>query len=336
MTRSESIPVEAIASKRNTSASEARHGDEPPISDEAGLPSLMGPLAFRPSNTPCPPPVEVHRSPQFTKGSQDGPISSPQDNKLNHEDLEQNSQPGPSDDERSDISSPDDDINDEQDDNDEYDFECEDDDVPLDDDPFFGSVDTEKASGCPTEEQMETIRKTMEEDEKAAMMALEEALSQQAIQKMLTEDIGPPVLMSNNPAYRDDTPDLIEIPHPLLNDQNYNATDMLISIRSSFGGDVYHIVGLTEPLLEMKKKFVQAVNLDPSELGTLEFLCGYHVIQDDDTVEKVWVHLIAHIPKTLTQLQLRIGPESVIHCQKIGAMRYDLPPLPPSASTERD
>lgn len=286
MTSGENIPVEAIASKKNTLASDAGHEDEISVSDEAGLPRLMGPLAIRPGNTSCPPPIDVHRSAEF-KGSQDETISNPQDNKLNCDGLKQNNQSERSDGARSDVDSSDDDINDGQDDDEEYDFDYEDDDVPLDDDPFFGVAETKVAPTQPTEEQMETIRKTMEEDEKAAKAALEEALSQQAIQKMLTEDIEPPVLVSNNAASGDDAPDLIEVPHPLLNDQNYNATDMLISIRSSFGGDVYHIVGMTEPLLEMKKKFVQAVNLNPSELGTLEFLCGYHVIQDDDTVEKV-------------------------------------------------
>ena len=72
-----------------------------------------------------------------------------------------------------------------------------------------------------------------------------------------------------------------------LKDQNYNAKDMLMSVKSFFEGDVYCIVGVTEPLLEMKIEFVQAVNLDLSELNTLEFLFGYHVIQDDDAAEKV-------------------------------------------------
>lgn len=127
----------------------------------------------------------------------------------------------------------------------------------------------------------------MEEDKKAAKTAYEEAMSQQAIAKILTEDVEPPALLWNNAADNDDASDSIVPPHPLLKDQNYNAKDMLMSVKSFFEGDVYCIVGVTEPLLEMKIEFVQAVNLDLSELNTLEFLFGYHVIQDDDAAEKV-------------------------------------------------
>ncbi|KAG9577114.1 hypothetical protein KCU77_g6643, partial [Aureobasidium melanogenum] len=310
----ENISTEDLVSKRN--ASDTTHEGKACVNDGGSLPRLMGALTIRSANMSCPLPVEARRSPEIAKGSESETPSSPLDNKLDHGDFGHNNQAESSDADLSDADSPRDNIEDEQNDDDGYDFDPEDDNISIDDNDFFGDAVSEVAPCQPTEEQMEAIRKTMEEDEKAAKKAFEETMNQEAIRKVLTEDTEPPALVSNDD---DDAPDPIVPPHPLLTDQNYNATEMLISIRSSFGGDVYHIVGMTKPLLEMKMKFVQAVNLSPSQLGTLEFLCGYHVIQDDDTVEK-----------------LCIGPESIIHCQKIGAMRYDLPPQPPSDSTDRE
>ncbi|KAH0008499.1 hypothetical protein KCU78_g11211, partial [Aureobasidium melanogenum] len=315
MTSKEDVPPGDLVGKRNTPASDTMHQGKARVSDGGSLPRLMGPLTIRSVNMSCPPPVEARCSPEIAKGSEDETPSSPLVNKHDHGDVGHNNPAESSDADLSDVDSPQDNIDDQQNDDDESDF---DDNIPIDDDDddddFFGDAVSEVAPCQPTEEQMDAIRKTMEEDEKAAKKAFEETMNQEAIKKVLTEDTEAPALVSNDD---DDAPDPIVPPHPLLTDQNYNATEMLISIRSSFGGDVYHIVGTTEPLLEMKMKFVQAVNLNPSQLGTLEFLCGYHVIQDDDTVEK-----------------LCIGPESIIHCKKIGAMRYDLPPQPPSDSTD--
>lgn len=283
MTSEENVPLGDRVSK-NAPTRDARHENKVPASDQESLPRLMRPLAIR-SNIPCPPPVEDRHSAEVAKGSPCEAPSGPEGSKLDRDNVEQQIQLGQSSHERSNFGSPDENINDQQNNEDEYDFDSDDDDdISIDDDPFFGDAGSEAVPCRPTEEQMDAIQKTMEEDEKAAKRAYEEKLSQEAIRKVLTEDVEPPALISNDD---NDVPDPIVPPHPLLTDQNYNATDMLISIRSSFAGDVFHIVGVTEPLLEMKRKFVQAVNLSPSELGTLEFLCGYHVIQDDDTVEKV-------------------------------------------------
>lgn len=285
MTSKEDIPPGDLVGKRNTPASDTMHQGKARVSDGGSLPRLMGPLTIRSVNMSCPPPVEARCSPEIAKGSEDETPSSPLVNKHDHGDVGHNNPAESSDADLSDVDSPQDNIDDQQNDDDESDF---DDNIPIDDDDddddFFGDAVSEVAPCQPTEEQMDAIRKTMEEDEKAAKKAFEETMNQEAIRKVLTEDTEAPALVSND---EDDAPDPIVPPHPLLTDQNYNATEMLISIRSSFGGDVYHIVGTTEPLLEMKMKFVQAVNLNPSQLGTLEFLCGYHVIQDDDTVEKV-------------------------------------------------
>ncbi|KAK6007505.1 hypothetical protein QM012_004319 [Aureobasidium pullulans] len=313
MTSNESTPAEDIASG-NTFTNRRECKDS--IRDEGSPARLTEPLAIRPSNMSYPPPVDLRHGPQAIKGSGGEALPTPEDIKLDRDISEQDNKVKQSDAELSGDSSPSDDIDDEQDDKDGYDFDYEDDDISLDEDPFFGVADTQSTSKGPTEEQMEAIRKVMEEDAKAAEKANEEVMNQQAINKILTEDVEPPALLRSDDTYND-PPGSIVPPHPLLKDQNYNAKDMLISIRSSFGGDVYQIVGMNEPLLEMKLKFVQAVNLDLSELNTLGFLCGYHVIQDDDTVEK-----------------LRIGPESIIHCQRIEAMRYDPPPLPQSNSTK--
>lgn len=285
MTSNENIPPGDIASKENTSTTDVNHEVKVLVSDEGTLPSLMGPLVIRSSNMSCPTTVNDRRSPELTRSSEAEIPSNPQDSKLDHDKFEQtHHQPEPSDAELSELNSGDDDIENDQEDRDEYDFEYEDDDIPIDDDPFFGVADTKKALERSTQDQMDSIMKIMEANEKAAE---EEAKNQKAIQRILSEDVEPPALISNDNTYNDDLPDLIEPPHPLLSDQNYNATDMLISVRSDFGGDVYHVVGMTEPLGKMKLKFFEAVNLDPSEYHTVEFVCGYHVIQDDDTVEKV-------------------------------------------------
>ncbi|KAG9593170.1 hypothetical protein KCU77_g6654, partial [Aureobasidium melanogenum] len=316
MTSNENISPDDLVSKTNTSASDTMHDGKARVSDGESLPRLMGPLTIRSANMSCPPPVEARRSPEVAKGSEGETPSSPLDNKLDHGDFGHNNQAESSDADLSDVESTPDNTDDEQNDDDGYDFNPEDDNISIADDDFFGDAVSEVAPCQPTEEQMEAIRRTMEEDEKAAKRAFEESQNQEAIRQVLTEDTELPALVSND---NDDAPDPIVPPHPFLTDQNYNATEMLISIRSSFGGDVYHIVGVTEPLLKMKMKFIQAFNLNPSQLGTLEFLCGYHVIQDDDTAEK-----------------LKIGPESIIHCQKVGAMRYDLPPQPPSDSADSE
>ncbi|KAH0370737.1 hypothetical protein KCU65_g2309, partial [Aureobasidium melanogenum] len=314
MTSKENVPPGDLVGKKNTPVNYARHEYKVPASDQKSLPRLMGPLAIRSNNISCPPPVEERHSPEIAKASAGEALSIPEGSKFDRDDVKQEIQPEQEDNELSDAGSPDNNIDGEDEDGDGYDFDLDDDNISIDDDQFFGDPASEVAPRRPTEEQMDAIQKTMEEDEKAAKQAYEEQLSQEAIRKALEEDVEPPALISN-----DDAPDPIVPPHPLLTDQNYNATEMLISIRSSLAGDVFHIVGVTEPLGKMKIKFVQAVNLSPSELSELEFLCGYHVIQDDDTVEK-----------------LMIGPESIIYCQKIGAMRYDLPLLPPPDSANSD
>lgn len=283
MTSKENLPPGDLVGK-NTPTKDGRHEDKVPTSDQESLPRLMGPLAIRSNNISCPPSVEDLHSPEVAKRNEGVALSIPEGSKLDRDNLQQENPLEQSDDKRSVFGSASgDDLNNKQDDEENSDFDFDDNDISIDDDPFFGDAGSEVAPSRPTEEQMDAIQKTMEEDEKAAKQAYEEKLSQEAIGKVLEEDVEPPALISND----NDVPDPIVPPHALLTDQNYNAKEMLISIRSSFAGDVFHIVGVTEPLGKMKMKFVQAVNMRPSELGTLEFLCGYHVIQDDDTVEKV-------------------------------------------------
>jgi hypothetical protein len=292
-----------MASNENTSTNDTVNKENTPVSD-AGLEdrspgnflsSLMEPLTIRLGNLFRPTPVKVHDSPEVSPSSEEEPPSSsqsskpdeepplspqnssldeekppssPQNNKpaeqeptlsfqnseLEEEKPDQNDQSGQSDEEQSEVEY-------------EFSYEEDDDDVPIDNDPFFGfhgDTSSKPKPGQPTEEQLEAISKALEDDANA-----------EAIKQALTGI--PPLVL--------DVPDLIT--HPLLKAQNHNATDMLITVRSSFGGDVHHVVSMTEPLLSMKMNFVEAVKLPVEQLSSLEFFYGYHVIKDDDTAEKV-------------------------------------------------
>jgi hypothetical protein len=266
--------------KENTPVSDAGHEDTSSASREGNfLSSLMEPLTIRIGNLFRPTPVKVHdspevnhsddeepsSSPQSSKLDEEKPPSSPQNNKPDEETPDQNNQSDQSDEEESEVES----VSGASDEDDyEFSYEDDDDDIPIDNDPFFGCLgdtSTKPKPGQPTEEQLEAIRKALEDDANA-----------EAIKQALTRI--PPLVL--------DVPD--PITHPLLKAQNHNATDMLITVRSSFGGDVHHVVSMTEPLLGMKMNFVEAVKLPLARLPSLEFFYGYHVIKDDDTAEKVW------------------------------------------------
>jgi hypothetical protein len=250
--------------KENTPVSDAGHEDTSSASREGNfLSSLMEPLTIRIGNLFRPTPVKV-QDPEVTHSGDEEPPSYPLNSKPDEETPDQNNQSGQSDEEESEVES----VSGASDEDDyEFSYEDDDDDVPIDNDPFFGCLgdtSTKPKPGQPTEEQLEAIRKALEDDANA-----------EAIKQALTGI--PPLVL--------DVPD--PITHPLLKAQNHNATDMLITVRSSFGGDVHHVVSMTEPLLGMKMNFVEAVKLPLERLPSLEFFYGYHVIKDDDTAEKV-------------------------------------------------
>lgn len=266
MSCNENTPINNTAKEATSPIIETSHEHESSAGWNGNtLSNLMGPLTSWLTNASSPRPIsaKVDRSPEVTPRS-DGESASPsQNSKLNQETSDQEDQPVLSDAELSEVGS----AYDVDGDDDDYDFtyEDDDDDIPLDSDPFFGETPPRPPrptrSDQPTEEQLEAIRKALEDDE--AKMASKKA------------------------AMRNDDPDLIVVPHPLLIDQNENAKEVAISVRSSFGGDVFHVIGLTEPLVEMKLKFIQLHDLPLEALDELEFLCGYYVIKDDDTVKKV-------------------------------------------------
>lgn len=268
MSCKENTPINNTTKETTTPVIDTSHEDRS-SADRVGntLTDLMGPLTSWLTNASSPRLVsaKARHSPEATARSDKEATSDQQNHKLDQETSNQNDQSIQSDGELSDVGSAYA-ASDEDDDDYNFTYEEDDDDLPIDSDPFFGDTPTKlprsHQSDQPTEEQLEAIRKVLEEDKE------KEASKKASIRK-------------NNP------PDLIVVPHPLLKDHNDNATEMLMSIRSSFGGDVFHIIGLNEPLLEMKLKFLQDFDLSLKELHELEFLCGYYVIQDDDTVQKV-------------------------------------------------
>jgi hypothetical protein len=286
MTTNENTPTNATVNKQNTPqntpVSNASHEDESPAGRGGiSLSNLMGPLTNWLSNVTSPKsvPVNTRRSPEATPRSDEEPLSSPQNSKLEQRSSNHDDQPNQSDADSSEAESLHVDS-----DEDEYEFSYEDDDeVSLDDETFFGVTPTKP--GQPTEEQLQAIKKTLEDDE-----------NKEAIERALREEPNPTAL-----------PKLIEPPHPLLRDQNNNAKEMLISIRSSYRGDVMHVIGLTEPLFELKLKFIQELNLPLEELRSLEFWCGYYVIKDDDTAEKVCCSLNCYCTRVAHMAVARVG-----------------------------
>lgn len=131
-------PSKDIISKQNNPAYDVTHEDKVSSSGEGSLPELMGSLAIRSGNTSYSPPVNAPHPPEITKGNEGETLSSLTDTKLDHDGIEQNSQPEQSDDECSEIGSAEEDIkNDEYDDGDDYDSDYDDDDISIDDDPFL-------------------------------------------------------------------------------------------------------------------------------------------------------------------------------------------------------
>ncbi|KAI4844175.1 hypothetical protein E4T44_06342 [Aureobasidium sp. EXF-8845] len=305
MASKENISANGSINKEESTVSDTDHGDETSAGREGSfLARLMTPLAIRIGNIFSPVLPRAHTTPDAIHNSEEDLPSSTQNSKLAEEKPDHNEQPYRADEEESDeniyLYQSDEEQSEVESiaggsDEDDYEFSYEDDDdVSLDDDPFFGSPAKARVKpDQPTEEQLEAIRKALENDE-----------NEVAIRKALERGPEPPV-------QRNDVPDLIAPPHPLLKAQNDYATEMLVRVRSSFVGDIHHVVGLDEPLIGMKLNFLDVVKLPVGDLDSLEFLYGYHVIKDDDTAKK-----------------LKINPESIIHCQKIGDLRYDIPPEP--------
>ncbi|CAD0109218.1 unnamed protein product [Aureobasidium uvarum] len=294
MADDENMPTNDIINKTTTAADDVSDAVKIVIGNEKNThPALMGPLVIRVSNVPESTPVTVHRSLDVSRRSDGESQSISQDSKLDQADLDE-------------AASIYEDCDLEDDDGDGYDFDYgdeDDDDLSLECDPFFGDAQTKPDR--PTEEQLEAIRKIMEEDEQkeAEKEALEEA-NREAIQKALTEAL-PPALVDNSTGLEDFEP--IEPPHPLLSEQVNNATELVLRLRSFLGGEeLMLVVGYIEPLFEMKLKFIQAVNLEVTELENLAFLFGEYYIQDEDTAYK-----------------LGMGNGANIYCERIGAMPND-------------
>lgn len=312
MSCNENTPINNTTTKTATPVIDTSHEDEPSASRNGNtLANLMGPLTSWLTNASSPRPLstKARHSPEVTPRSDEEPPSSPQHSIPDQECSDHEDKSIPSDAELSEVGSA---YAASDEDDDDYDFTYEDDDdLPLDSDPFFGDTPTklprQRKSDQPTEEQLEAIRQVLEEDKNKA--AIERALRGATDPTDLTD---------------------LELSYPLIKDQNHNATEMLIQVRSSFGGDVFYVIGMKEPLLEIKLKFIKAHDLPQEALHELEFLCGYHAIKDDDTAEKVCypIHYCAIVQQSLTRLQLKIGTETIIYCQKIGDVRYDLPPEP--------
>jgi hypothetical protein len=281
MASNENTPANDPLNKENNTVSDTDHGDEASAGrEESFLARLMAPLTIRIGNIFSPVLPRIHTSNDAIHNSEEDHPSSTQNSKLAEEEPDQNKQPDQSDEEKSDQNNHLCQSDEEQSevesvaggsDEDDYEFSYEDDDdVSLDDDPFFGSpAKAREKPDQPTEEQLEAIRKVLENDE-----------NEVAIRKALER--GPEL-----PIQSDDVPDLIAPPHPLLKAQNDYATEMLVRVRSSFGGDVHHVVSLDEPLISMKLNFLDVVKLPAGDLDSLEFLYGYHIIKDDDTAKKV-------------------------------------------------
>ncbi|KAI5242229.1 hypothetical protein E4T43_04947 [Aureobasidium subglaciale] len=194
------------------------------------------------------------------------------------------------------------DFDDEQEDGFDDDFTYdEDDDIPLEKDPFFGNVQTETCPGQPTQEQLDFIARAVEED-KAKEAACGIPLPESPGDLPALESPG-----EHSQSSRDAPLVPFQPPHPLLNEQIHNAIELVVEVRSSYGGDVFLVMQPTEPLYEMKLKFIQTVGLDV-EPGALQFFYNDFLIEDDHTAKKIG-----------------LTSESLIHCQKVGAMRYDVP-----------
>jgi hypothetical protein len=283
MASNEDIPANDAVDKENNTVNDTHHDDKTSAGHEGSfLARLMAPLTIRVGNIFSAVLPNLPSSPKATQDSGEKPPSSTENSKLDEKRPDQDKQLDQSDEEKSDKNTRLYQSDEEQSelesvaggsDEDDYEFSYEDDDdVSLDDDPFFGSPTPAKARekpDQPTEEQLEAIRKAPENDE-----------NEVAIRKALERGPAPPVQRD------DDMPDLIAPPHPLLKAQNDYATEMLVRVRSSFGGDVHHVVGLDEPLIGMKLNFLDVVKLPAGDLDSLEFLYGYHVIKDDDTAKK--------------------------------------------------
>ncbi|THY35778.1 hypothetical protein D6D01_01024 [Aureobasidium pullulans] len=162
-------------------------------------------------------------------------------------------------------------------DGEDYDFNdsdmesSEDEDIPLEEDPFFGDP-TAQAPGV-TALQLEEIRK-----------ALEDA-------KEIDDEMPP--LEDNDKTSPVDA---------IFSEQNTNPKTIVVNVGSSFSKWIYLILEPTEPLYEMKLKFIQAADLGFEELARLEFTFAGRVIGDEDTVEQLGIQQDSSIYCQLSEL----------------------------------
>ncbi|THW74358.1 hypothetical protein D6D18_10121 [Aureobasidium pullulans] len=162
-------------------------------------------------------------------------------------------------------------------DDEDYDFNDSDmessgdEDIPLEEDPFFGDP-TAQALGV-TALQLEEIRK-----------ALEDA-------KEIDDEM--PALEDDNKTSPVDA---------IFSEQNTNPKTIVVNVGSSFSKWIYLVLEPTEPLYEMKLKFIQAADLGFEELARLEFTFAGRVIGDDDTVEQLGIQQDSSIYCQLSEL----------------------------------
>ncbi|THZ14788.1 hypothetical protein D6C91_07126 [Aureobasidium pullulans] len=162
-------------------------------------------------------------------------------------------------------------------DDEDYDFNdsdmesSEDEDIPLEEDPFFGDP-TAQAPGV-TALQLEEIRK-----------ALEDA-------KEIDDEM--PALEDDNKTSPVDA---------IFSELNTNPKTIVVNVGSSFSKWIYLVLEPTEPLYEMKLKFIQAADLGFEELARLEFTFAGRVIGDGDTVEQLGIQQDSSIYCQLSQL----------------------------------
>ncbi|KAI5197746.1 hypothetical protein E4T39_07122 [Aureobasidium subglaciale] len=254
--------------------------------EEKSLKRVVGPLTMRTGKNLTSPTNETECLPTIIKQDEHESLSSPgksDDSKIGDDDANSTN-----------MYSTDEDFDDEQEDS----F---DDDVPLAEDPFFGNVQAETCPRQPTKEQLDSIARAMKEDE------AKDAACKQPLPESPGDLPALELLDEHSQSSFDDPFTTFQPSNPLLNEQIHNAVEMVVEVRSSYADDVFLVVQLTEPLYEMKLKFIEAAALDV-EPGALEFFYNDLLIEDDYTAKKI-----------------DLTAESRIQCQKVGAMRYAVP-----------
>ncbi|KAI5239712.1 hypothetical protein E4T42_08581 [Aureobasidium subglaciale] len=282
----ENAPPDCNINTKNTTTSNAGHGVK-------SLKRLSDPLSVRTDNRLTSTTNETQQPSEIIKQEEHESLSSPAKS--------DNDVIGDDDANLTEMYSIDGDFDDEQGDGFDDDFTYdEDDDIPLEEDPFFGNVQAETCPGQPTQEQLDFIARAVEEY-KAKEAACGIPLPESPGDLLALESPGEHAQSSRDAPLAPFLP-----PHLLLNEQFHNAIEMVLEVRSSYGGDVFLVIRPIEPLYEMKLKFIQAVGLDVQP-GALQFFYNDLLIEDDHTAKKIG-----------------LTSESLIHCQKVGAMRYDI------------